>query len=81
MLRTCACSLAGGVVGFMAGIVLVMIASGGEWARDTAFMILVIGAFLAGTGAVAGAVIGGVVEIKRIIHNRPGGIRPARNEI
>ncbi len=59
-------SLAGATVGSLVGFVGVMIVSGGEVARDTGAMILILGSFLAGLGAIAGAVIGGVADLREI---------------
>ena len=59
-------SLAGATVGSLVGFVGVMIVSGGEVARDTGAMILILGSFLAGLAAIAGAVIGGVADLREI---------------
>jgi hypothetical protein len=37
---------------------------GSQPARDTGAVILFVGTFLAGTGAIAGAVIGGVADLR-----------------
>ena len=57
-------SLAGAAVGFLAGCVCVGIASGGEVTRDTTPFTLLFGCILAGPGAIAGAVIGGVADLR-----------------
>jgi hypothetical protein len=57
-------SLVGAGVGFLAGCLGVNIASGGTVASDTAALTLFVGCFLAGTGAIAGAVIGGVADLR-----------------
>jgi hypothetical protein len=64
MSRTLVCSIAGAGIGFLVGCVGVAIASGGQAASDTAGITLFVGSFLAGTGAIAGAVIGGVAELR-----------------
>jgi hypothetical protein len=62
--RTLVSSLAGAVVGFLIGMVLVVVMSGSPPARDTAGIALLVGVFLAGSGAVAGAIIGGVADLR-----------------
>ena len=57
-------SLAGAAVGFLAGCVCVGIASGGTAGSDTAAATLFVGSLLAGPGAIAGAVIGGVADLR-----------------
>jgi hypothetical protein len=64
MSRTLLCSLAGAGVGFLLGAVGVAIASDGQAGRDTAAITLFVGSFLAGMGAIAGAVIGGVADLR-----------------
>ena len=64
MSRTFVCSLVGAAVGFLVGCVGVRIATGGETARDTGAVILFMGSFLAAAGAIAGAVIGGVADLR-----------------
>ena len=64
MSRSFVGSLAGDGIGFLVGCVGVSIASGGESARDTGAIILFVGSFLAGAGAIAGAVIGGVADLR-----------------
>jgi hypothetical protein len=58
MKRALVCSLVGAGVGFLVGCVGVAIVTGGDAARDTAAITLFLGSFLAGAGAIAGAVIG-----------------------
>jgi len=67
MSRTFVCSIAGAVVGFLAGYVGVIIVSGGQAGSDTAGLTLVLGSFLAGAGAIAGAVIGGVADLREYL--------------
>jgi hypothetical protein len=62
--RTLLGSLAGAGAGFLVGYVAVCITAGGQPARDTGAIILFVGSFLAGTGAIAGAVIGGVADLR-----------------
>jgi hypothetical protein len=62
--RTLLGSLAGAGAGFVVDYVAVCITAGGQPARDTGAIILFVGSFLAGTGAIAGAVIGGVAELR-----------------
>ena len=52
-------SLIGAGAGYLLGFVAVAIMSGGQPPHDAAAIILFVGSFLAGTGAIAGAVIGG----------------------
>jgi hypothetical protein len=72
--RTLACSLAGAGTGFLAAFVIVQAMTGASPARDTAAITLFVGTFLAGTGAIAGAIIGGVAEFlsKTDKQARPG---------
>ena len=62
--RTLVSSLAGAGVGFLVGIAGVYMVSGSQPARDTGAVILFVGAFLAGAGAIAGAIIGGVADLR-----------------
>lgn len=64
MSRSLVGSVAGAGIGLLVGFVGVIVATGGEAARDTAGIILFVGSFLAGAGAVAGAVIGGVADLR-----------------
>lgn len=64
MSRALVCSLAGAGVGFLAGCAGVIIASGARAGTDTAAVTLFVGSFLAGAGAIAGAVIGGVADLR-----------------
>jgi hypothetical protein len=64
MSRTLVCSLAGAGVGLLVGCVGVIIASGAQAGSDTAAVTLFVGSFLAGTGAIAGAVVGGVADLR-----------------
>ena len=60
--RTCLCSFAGAGIGFLAGLAIVGMMCGGSPSRDTAAITLFVGTFLAGCGAIAGAICGGVAE-------------------
>ena len=62
--RTLLCSLAGAGAGFLVGFVGVRLAAGTQPASDTGPVILFVGVFLAGTGAIAGAIIGGVADLR-----------------
>ena len=64
MSRTLVCSLAGAGFGFLVGLVGVLITLGAEPTRDAGAIILFLGSFLAGAGAIAGAVIGGVADLR-----------------
>ena len=65
MNRTLLCSLAGGGAGFLVGFAVVSMAAGAQPASDTGAIIMFVGSFLAGTGAIAGAIMGGVESLKR----------------
>ena len=62
--RTLLCSFAGAVAGFITGYVGVSITAGSHPTGDLGPFILVVGSFLAGTGAIAGAIIGGVADLR-----------------
>jgi hypothetical protein len=68
MVRTLLCSLAGAVIGFMVtATVILMVASsvgGRPSATDTVPIISILGILVAGLGAIAGAIIGGVADLK-----------------
>ena len=66
MKRTWLCSLAGAGAGFLVGFVAVSIAAGAEPRSDTGAIILFVGSFLAGCGAIAGAIIGGVADLREL---------------
>ena len=70
MSRSLVSSLAGAGIGFLVGCVGVRIASGGEWERDTGGVILLLGSFLSGAGAIAGAVIGGVADLREFFKKK-----------
>jgi hypothetical protein len=62
------CSIAGAGIGFLAAVVLVAIMTGTQTPpSDTWAITLFVGTFLAGAGAIAGAICGGFAEyFKRI---------------
>jgi hypothetical protein len=64
--RTLRCSLAGAATGLLAGCVVVFIIGRGQPASDTVPIALFVGVFLAGPGAIAGAIIGGVAELREL---------------
>jgi hypothetical protein len=63
--RTGLCSIGGASIGFLVGAMLVRMMAGPEPASDTAAITLFVGTFLAGTGAIAGAITGGVAECSK----------------
>jgi hypothetical protein len=77
--RTMLCSLAGAGIGFLAGYVGVMIAAGGQSGSDTGAVTLFVGSFLAGTGAIAGAIIGGVADLREFFKRKDQGSREAQD--
>jgi predicted membrane protein len=60
--RTCLSSLAGAGIGFLVAFAIVPMMLGAQPASETAAITLFVGTFLAGSGAIAGAIIGGVAE-------------------
>jgi hypothetical protein len=73
--RTLLSSSIGAAIGFLVGAVLIMIAaSGPQPASDVVPAVIFFGGFLAGAGAIAGAIIGGVADLlefyKRSEHTR-----------
>jgi hypothetical protein len=60
--RTLIYPFAGAVIGFLAAFVIVPMMAGS--ASDTAAITLFVGTFLAGTGAIAGAIVGAVAYSK-----------------
>jgi hypothetical protein len=77
--RTMLGSLTGAVVGFLAGYAGVCITAGGQPASDTGAIILFVGSFLAGTGAIAGAIIGGVADLRELSRNSDRAPREAQD--
>lgn len=70
MIRTLICSLTAAGVGFLLGIAGVNLVAGPEPKGDTSFIILCVGGFFAGAGAIAGAIIGGVAELRDLSKNK-----------
>jgi hypothetical protein len=68
--RTLLCSLAGAGAGFLAGFVVVGLAAGAQPASDTGPATLIVGVFLAGTGSIAGAIIGGVADLRELFRSK-----------
>jgi hypothetical protein len=62
--RTLLCSLAGAGVGFLVGFGSVLVVAGSQHAGDAATVAVFVGVFLAGSGAIAGAIIGGVADLR-----------------
>jgi len=63
MSRTLLCSLAGAGAGFLVGFAVIPMAAGAQPGSDTRFVGVCLGVFLAGTGAIACAVVGGVADL------------------
>lgn len=78
MVRALFCSLAGAGVGFLVGAILVGMVPGAESASQTCIVIVFVGGFLAGTGAVAGALIGGVADLLEYLRTRDAVARDAQ---
>jgi hypothetical protein len=57
--------LAGAALGFLTALILVTVMVGGASPGETAAITLFVGAFLAGCGAIAGAILGGLASLKR----------------
>jgi len=77
MNRTLLCSLAGGGAGFLVGFAVVSMAAGAQPASDTGAIIMFVGSFLAGTGAIAGAIIGGVADLREFFMRKDHAPREA----
>ena len=80
MVRTWLYSFAGAGVGFFVGFVLVWMMSGGRPASDKAAITLFMGGLLAGAGAVAGALIGGVAALLAFFRRRDEAARDAQGQ-
>ena len=63
--RTLLYPFAGAALGFLAAFVIVRLMAGPSPPGDTTAITLFVGTFLAGTGAIAGAIVGGVESLKR----------------
>jgi NhaP-type Na+/H+ or K+/H+ antiporter len=82
MVRTLRYSLAGAGVGFFVGLVLVILLSrmggGPVSVSDIVTATVFFGGFLAGPGAIAGAVIGGVADLLAYFRRRDEALRQAQ---
>lgn len=72
MRRTLLCSLAGVVAGFLLTAVVISITAGATGGRsaDTGPIIAILGIFIAGMGAIAGAIIGGVADLREFYRTK-----------
>lgn len=77
--RTCLCSFAGAGIGFLVGFAIVRMMAGAEPARDTTAIAVFVGIFLAGTGAIAGAIIGGVADFREFFRRKEQAPREAQD--
>ncbi len=77
--RTLLCSLAGAGAGFLVGFATVSITAGAQPASDTGFIMLFVGCFLAGAGAIAGAIIGGVADLQEFFKRKDQAPREAQD--
>ena len=74
MRRTLLCSIAGAGTGFFAGFVIVQIflqVLARETVPDNTGLVLILGVFLAGTGSIVGAIIGGIADLKELLKGKP----------
>ncbi len=81
MVRTCLCSFAGAAVGFLFGLVLVVLiplTAGAGLPSEAVPIGALFGGFLAGTGTVAGALIGGVADLLAYFKRRDEAARNAQ---
>ena len=79
MSRTLLCSLAGAGAGFLVGFAAVHIAASAQPPSDTGPVSLFVGVFLAGTGAIAGAIIGGVGDLREFFRRKDQAPREAQD--
>lgn len=77
--RTLLYSLAGAGAGFLVGFAVVSITAGAQPAGDTGPIIMFVGSFLAGTGAIAGAIIGGVADLREFFRRKDQAPREAQD--
>ena len=68
--RTWVYSLAGAGVGFLVGFGGVFMVGSAQGARDASAAAFFVGIFLAGSGAIAGAIIGGVADLMRFFKRK-----------
>ena len=80
MCRTLVCSLAGAGVGFLVGYAGVCMVAGAQPASDTGPAVVFVGSFLAGTGAIAGAIIGGVADLREFFRRKVQAPTEAQNQ-
>ena len=80
MRRTLVCSLAGAGVGFLVGFLPVRLLAGFQGAGDATAVAVFIGVFLAGSGGIAGAVIGGVTELLKVYRAKDDREKDARTQ-
>ncbi len=64
MARALVGSLIGAAIGYFAGYLGVALVAGNYPSADIGVPVLCVGSFLAGTGAIAGAIVGGVTELR-----------------
>jgi len=79
MIRALLCSLAGAGSGFLVGCVTISLAAGPQPTGDTGPVILFVGVFLAGAGAIAGAIIGGAAELREFFTRKNQAQREAQD--
>lgn len=70
--RTLLCSLGGALSGFILTAVVISITAGASSGRpgDAGPIIAIIGIFIAGMGAIAGAIVGGVADLREFFRRR-----------
>jgi hypothetical protein len=78
--RTLLCSLAGAGAGFLVGFVVIPVAAGAQPGSDTGPVVMCLAIFLAGTGAIAGAIIGGVAELREFSKRKDQPPREAQDQ-
>ena len=77
--RTLLCSLAGAGAGALVGCAVVRMAAGSQPASDTGPAMLFVAVFLAGAGAIAGAIIGGVADLREFFTRKDQAPKDARD--
>lgn len=73
------CSLAGAGAGFLVASAVVLMAAAARPSPDTGTVIMFVGVFLAGTGAIAGAIIGGVADLREFFRRKDQAPREAQD--
>lgn len=70
--RTLLCSLGGALAGFILTAVVIPIAAGVSGGRPTEAgpLIAIVGVFIAGMGAIAGGIVGGVADLREFFRRR-----------